>query len=344
MESDEQNPHHLPAVEEEKDKEEEAAAAGHYDFDSSSPESSPDHKPDSIEQTEQHNISHPPSTSPPPPPEETDEGHYELESSPEPEFIQLHRQQHPPQEEEVASAAAHNNNHNIAHPPPPSVTVQYSSPPRLLPPQQDSPYRIRKALDESSSPESPALNTPAAASTTAAGPKVGRGRPNLSILRKVKSEKMRRRSLIGCRSCGLVLCLVSLSVLAADKDQGWALDSFYRYREFRYCLTVNVIGFMYSSLQAADFAYTMMKGQANHPARNLLRDCFDFSLDQVMAYLLLSASTTAAYRVEEWESNWGKDQFPTMARASLSISFLAFIAFAFTSLLSGYTLFTSNSF
>ncbi|CAN1322093.1 CASP-like protein 4A3 [Linum perenne] len=343
--------HHLPPVEEEKEKEEEA---GHYDFDDSSPESSPDHIPDSIEPLEQHNnhnISQPPSvqysssTSPPPVPE----GHYELESSPEPDSTDS-IQQHP---EEVA----HNNNHNIAHPPPPSVTVQYSSPSPPLPPQQqESRPQFRKVLEDPS-PDSRA-STPEAAA--AAGPKVvGEGggdrtrklRPNLSIVRKTKLEKIRRRSLIGCRSCGLMFCLVSLSVLAADKDQGWALDSFYRYKEFRYCLTVNVIGFMYSSLQAADVAYRMIKRQMN-PARSRLRDCFDFCLDQashefsvnVMAYLLLSASTTAAYRVEEWESNWGKDQFPTMARASLSISFLAFVAFALTSLLSGYTLFTSNSF
>ncbi|CAI0456010.1 unnamed protein product [Linum tenue] len=64
---------------------------------------------------------------------------------------------------------------------------------------------------------------------------------------------------------------------------------------------------------------------------------------KIIAYLLLSASTSAAFRVEDWESNWGSDEFSGMARASLILSFLAFVAFASSSILSGYTLFTSHS-
>ncbi|CAI0390572.1 unnamed protein product, partial [Linum tenue] len=43
----------------------------------------------------------------------------------------------------------------------------------------------------------------------------------------------RRGALLGSRFSGFVFCLISLAVLAADKDQGWALESFYRYKEFR---------------------------------------------------------------------------------------------------------------
>ncbi|CAN1170189.1 CASP-like protein 4A1 [Linum perenne] len=95
---------------------------------------------------------------------------------------------------------------------------------------------------------SPDSKTPTPEAAAASGPKVvGEGggggtsklRPNLSIVRKTKLEKIRRRSLIRCRSCGLMFCLVSLSILAADKDQGWALDSFYRYKEFRSSLTIH---------------------------------------------------------------------------------------------------------
>ena len=58
-------------------------------------------------------------------------------------------------------------------------------------------------------------------------------RPDLSILRRTKRDKMVRKALLGFRISGFVFCLVSFSVLAADKDQGWALDSFDRYKEFR---------------------------------------------------------------------------------------------------------------
>ncbi|PRQ53888.1 hypothetical protein RchiOBHm_Chr2g0171471 [Rosa chinensis] len=85
--------------------------------------------------------------------------------------------------------------------------------------------------------------------------------------------------------------------MAADKKQGWASDSFSKYKEFRF----------------------------------------------IMTYLVISTSSSAATRVEDWELNWGKDKFPDMARASVALSFLAFFAFASSSLISGYTLCTLKS-
>ena len=61
---------------------------------------------------------------------------------------------------------------------------------------------------------------------------------------------------------------------------------------------------------------------------------------QILAYLLISASSAAATRVDDWQSNWGKDEFTEMASASIAMAFLAFIAFAFSSLISGYELCT----
>ncbi|KAM7268833.1 hypothetical protein ACFE04_010999 [Oxalis oulophora] len=63
----------------------------------------------------------------------------------------------------------------------------------------------------------------------------------------------------------------------------------------------------------------------------------------MLTYLLLSASSSAAVRVDDWQSNWGKDKFPQMATASVSLSFLAFVAFALSSIVSGYFLFTMKS-
>lgn len=61
-----------------------------------------------------------------------------------------------------------------------------------------------------------------------------RPRPSLSILRRARRESMVRRAQLVSRVCGCVFCLVAFSVMAADRDQGWALDSFYRYKEFRF--------------------------------------------------------------------------------------------------------------
>ncbi|KAG4932686.1 hypothetical protein JHK87_046688 [Glycine soja] len=131
-----------------------------------------------------------------------------------------------------------------------------------------------------------------------------------------KREMMAKKVALGFRLSEVVLCLISFSVMAADKTRGWSGDSFDRYKEYRYCLSVNVIAFVYAAFQACDLAY------------------------QVLAYLLISAASSAATRVDDWQSNWGKDDFTEMASASIALTFLAFVAFAISSLISGYNLCT----
>lgn len=57
-----------------------------------------------------------------------------------------------------------------------------------------------------------------------------------SILKRSRTEVLIRRVLLCSRVCGFLFCLVSFSVLASDKNRGWALDSFYHYKEFRFLL------------------------------------------------------------------------------------------------------------
>ncbi|KAH0719546.1 hypothetical protein KY285_015577 [Solanum tuberosum] len=168
-----------------------------------------------------------------------------------------------------------------------------------------------------------------------------RGRPQLSILRKVRRDEMVKKAGLGFRIFGFLFCLVSFSVMAADRNKGWALDSFERYKEFRYCMSVNVIGFVYSGAQAFDLAYQSATGK--NIVQHHLRYMFDFALDQVVTYLLISASSSAATRIDDWQSNWGKDKFPDMASISVALSFLSFAALAFSSLISGYVLCNSRS-
>ncbi|KAK3018544.1 hypothetical protein RJ639_003901 [Escallonia herrerae] len=198
------------------------------------------------------------------------------------------------------------------------------------------------------------------------------------ILRRSSGEVTVERAALGFRVCEVVLCLISFSVMAADKTQGWSGDSFDRYKEYRYCLAVTVIGFVYSGFQACDLGYYLIT--RNHVISHHLRYHFDFLMDQAMlshlstklglvrliidlkmwsrykaayilegffahilAYLLISASSSAATRVDDWVSNWGKDEFTQMASASVAMSFLAFVAFAVSSIISGYNLCNRNS-
>ncbi|CAK7338238.1 unnamed protein product [Dovyalis caffra] len=65
--------------------------------------------------------------------------------------------------------------------------------------------------------------------------------------------------------------------------------------------------------------------------------------DILVVYLLVSASSSAATWVDDWQSNWGKDEFTEMATASVVMAFLAFIAYTGSSLISGYNLYNHNA-
>lgn len=176
-------------------------------------------------------------------------------------------------------------------------------------------------------------------------PFVGKFRPD-GRSATVESGRSRREDMmkvaeLGLRISEIVLCLISFSVMAADKTQGWSGDSYDRYREYRYCLSVNVIAFVYSGFQAYDLGYHLVTGK--HVMSYHLRRHFNFFMDQILAYLLISASSSAATRVDDWQSNWGKDEFTEMASASIAMAFLAFIAFAVSSVISGYNLYNNGA-
>lgn len=193
---------------------------------------------------------------------------------------------------------------------------------------------------------------PPVAATTRKSARVGSGRRSgggggqrsgavLAILKRSKREEVVKYSALGFRLSEVVLALISFSVMAADKTKGWSGDSFDRYKEYRFCLSVNVVAFVYSAYQACDLAYHLVREK--HFINHHLRPLFEFILDQVLAYMLISASTAAVTRVDDWVSNWGKDDFTEMASASIAMSFLAFLAFACSSLISGYNLFNHDS-
>nr|XP_043607826.1 CASP-like protein 4A3 [Erigeron canadensis] len=145
---------------------------------------------------------------------------------------------------------------------------------------------------------------------------------------------------LGFRVCEAVFSLIAFSVMVSDKTQGWSGDSFYRYKEYRYLVAVNVIAFAYAAFQAIDLTYHLV--YKRHIVLYSLRSHFDFLIDQILAYLLISSSSSAVTRINDWVLNWGSDEFIKKASASTVMSFLAFLGFAFSSLISGYDLCNQN--
>ncbi|KAK1280176.1 CASP-like protein [Acorus gramineus] len=222
-------------------------------------------------------------------------------------------------------------NAHLALPPPENHPVKLPSPPPSAPTVHTT---IRDELavaatEATTKKEAPAPND-------GSGGKGKRSRVVEGIVRRWHVGEVLRRASIGVRVCAAAFCLVSFSVMAADKTVGWAGDSFYRYKQYKYCLSVAVMGFVYSGFQAFAQVHHLISGK--HILRRPIRYYFDFAMDQIFAYLLMSASSSAATRTDDWVTNWGEDPFTRMANASTAMSFLAFVAFAINSIISGYTL------
>jgi len=154
---------------------------------------------------------------------------------------------------------------------------------------------------------------------------------------KVRRAELRRAEL-GFRVSAAVFCLVALSVMAADTTTGWSGDSFRRYNEYRYVLAASVVAFTYSGFQlVAEVHYIVTR---RHIIQAPWRSYFNLAMDQMLAYLLLSASSAALSRNDVWMSRFGGDQFTKLINASASMAFLAFIALGLSSIISAYCVFS----
>lgn len=66
-----------------------------------------------------------------------------------------------------------------------------------------------------------------------------------SVSWRSKKEFVVTKAALGFRISEVILCLISFSVMAADKTQGWSGDSFDRYREYRFSVLFCSASFYY---------------------------------------------------------------------------------------------------
>ncbi|EES01207.1 hypothetical protein BDA96_03G266200 [Sorghum bicolor] len=206
---------------------------------------------------------------------------------------------------------------------------------------EDPAATVAKATPDKVTPPSDTGSLSAAAAATAVGG-VGGGVGSKRWLLGGVPEKVRRAELrraeLGFRVSAAVFCLVALSVMAADTTTGWSGDSFRRYNEYRYVLAASVLAFTYSGFQLVAEVHYLVTGR--RIIRAPFRSYFNLAMDQMLAYLLLSASSAALSRNDVWMSRFGGDQFTKLINASASMAFLAFIALGLNSVISAYCVFS----
>lgn len=81
-------------------------------------------------------------------------------------------------------------------------------------------------------------------------------RQRLSSFKVSQRENMVKKAALGFRIFGFLFCLVSFSVMVADRKQGWAIDSFQRYKEFRSFYSVTLHSFFLFLIFQFNLAHT----------------------------------------------------------------------------------------
>ncbi|KAK3161388.1 hypothetical protein QOZ80_1BG0076470 [Eleusine coracana subsp. coracana] len=148
----------------------------------------------------------------------------------------------------------------------------------------------------------------------------------------------RRVTSVALRLATAVLSLAAFSVMVSARTTGWAGDSYGRYVQYRYAVGVNVIVCAYSIAQC--FGEIRRLVSPRFIFRSMSSYYFSLFLDQVLAYLLMSASSVAASRNDLWVTRFGTDPFNKKINSALWLSFVAFLTLAANALISTANLFS----
>ncbi|CDP19945.1 unnamed protein product [Coffea canephora] len=162
---------------------------------------------------------------------------------------------------------------------------------------------------------------------------VGAGVSN--IIGRWRREDLRRKLSLGLRGVGLVCSLLSFIIMASNQHGDG--KSFDEYEEYRYVLAIAILSSLYTGLQVFRQVHELSTGREAFSSRRQNVAIYDFFGDQVVAYLLISAASSAVPltdRVRESADNI----FTDSSASAISMEFLAFFALALSALISGYKL------
>ncbi|GLJ24233.1 hypothetical protein SUGI_0462100 [Cryptomeria japonica] len=120
-----------------------------------------------------------------------------------------------------------------------------------------------------------------------------------------------------------------------DRSSDYYL-SFDKFEAYRYCLAMGVIAFVYLLYQLGKGIFqTFFKPNS---FRHVAFFYVDFIGDQILAYLLMSSSSTAASLTRSLQQLGFRGRMIDLPAASLSMSFIAFAVVAASSVLSSFAL------
>lgn len=165
--------------------------------------------------------------------------------------------------------------------------------------------------------------------TTPAG---GAGVSN--IMRRWRREDLRKKGSLALRGAGLILSLLAFIITATNKHGDGR--NFDQYEEYRYMLAIAILSTLYTGLQVFRQVHELSTGRELISSRRNSA-LLDFFGDQVIAYLLISAASSAVPMTNRMRE--GADNiFTDSSTSAISMEFLAFFSLAVSALISGYKL------
>lgn len=157
------------------------------------------------------------------------------------------------------------------------------------------------------------------------------------IVRRWQRENLVKKGTLATRGLGFIFSLLSFLIMACNRHGNW--QNFDNYDEYKYVLAMGILSTLYTGAQALRQLHELSTGIQLFPPRALA--LIDFIGDQIMAYLLISAASSAVPLTNNFRK--GSDNiFTDSSAASIAMEFLAFFALALSSILSGYKLSTQS--
>ncbi|MCE5166516.1 hypothetical protein HAX54_021081 [Datura stramonium] len=153
------------------------------------------------------------------------------------------------------------------------------------------------------------------------------------IIERWKRDDLRKKTSLGLRCIALVFSLLAFIIMASNKHGDW--KDFSRYEEYRYVLAIAILSTLYTGLLVLRKVHELSTSKEILSLRNLA--LLEFFGDQLMAYLLLSAASSAVPLTNRMREN-NDNIFTDSSASAVGMEFMAFLALAVSAGISGYKL------
>ncbi|KAG9147941.1 hypothetical protein Leryth_003527 [Lithospermum erythrorhizon] len=143
-----------------------------------------------------------------------------------------------------------------------------------------------------------------------------------------------KKGSLALRVSSFIFSLISFIIMTSNVHGDW--QNFEKYEEYRYVFAISILSTFYTALQAF-FQFNELSSGREFITRHQ-KLMLDFSGDQVLAYLLLSASSFAVPLTNKMLEEISTNIFTESSTIAISMEFCSFFALATSALFSGFKL------